>query len=521
MKKLISITLLAVSGLSMAQYQSEGVRFLSQIAPNAFPGAPSTGSAIYGYTSPSGREYAIMGLRNGNAIIDITNPTQPVTIAHIPGPNSTWHENVVLGNHCYAVSDGNGAIGIQIIDLTAADQGQATLVATYNGSAVNKALSNVHTIQADPTTKRLFANGSNRGFVVFDATNPTNIVELGRWTTRYVHDSLIVNHTSGQWAGKQIAYLFCGTQGLSIVDITNPAAMVTLGTTPFYANGGNNTYAHSGVITPDLKYILANDEFDENKNITGSATTLILDVQNLAAPVKTGVFQSGINTIDHNSVLRDGYLYLSAYKAGVRIYDAGNPLAMSEIGWLDTFPTATDDLSYNGNWGVYAQFPSRNVILSDIDRGFFVVDPTEAIGLGAPITSMDFYNSQAQGGSSSSLIRENDALRMQLTGFQRGNWGFRTKFQTNWSTRSAVQVSLDARGVGMVTVSLRNWTTNQFVPVGNYVSNPTTGIQSFSGLPASYVNAAGEVEVQVTAADASRTVTVPWTMGLLQVKVSR
>ena len=43
-------------------------------------GNPSNGNDCWGYTSPSGREYALMGLSNAMAVIEITDPTNPSII---------------------------------------------------------------------------------------------------------------------------------------------------------------------------------------------------------------------------------------------------------------------------------------------------------------------------------------------------------------------------------------------------------------------------------------------------------
>ena len=45
---------------------------------------------------------------------------------------------------------------------------------------------------------------------------------------------------------------------------------------------------------------------------------------------------------------------------------------MTEIGFFDTYP-ADDNTEFNGVWNVYPYFPSGNIILSDIEKGLFVV----------------------------------------------------------------------------------------------------------------------------------------------------
>lgn len=481
-----------------AQYNANGVRLLSQIPLNKFPGSPSEGSAIYGYTAPSGREYAVIGLKNGTAIVDITNPTAPVVINHIPGPSSSWHEQTVLNGYAYAISDGNNAIGIQIIDLRNADNGVAPLVSVYNGASVGKEISNVHTIQADPQTKRLFANGSNRGFVIFDASNPTTLVELGRWTQKYVHDCFVKNYTEGPYAGKQITFLFCGQDGLYIADTTNPANITIIGQTKIYSGSSSNTYCHSGSLSPDGKYMLVNDEFDEFRGNTTSATTIAINIENLTAPFKAGAYKSGLNVIDHNSHQREGFLFLSSYKAGLRILDVKDPLSIKEVGFLDTYP-GTDTMDFDGNWGVFALFPSRNVILSDISRGLFVCDPSEAIGLGAPITSADWGNTVVDD-TNVLQLREIDAQRMLVKPAPRSNKiEFTLGFTSTYNPLSTFDVTIRGAGSGQLKVYMRS-ASNPSNWVEVYTNTLTRAHTTFNinGLSSSaYRNASKEYFMKV------------------------
>jgi len=49
-------------------------------------------SACWGYTAPDGREYALLGTREGTSIIDITDAPTLREVVFIPGPVSAWRE---------------------------------------------------------------------------------------------------------------------------------------------------------------------------------------------------------------------------------------------------------------------------------------------------------------------------------------------------------------------------------------------------------------------------------------------
>jgi len=60
---------------------------------------------------------------------------------------------------------------------------------------------------------------------------------------------------------------------------------------------------------------------------------------------------------------------------------------ITEVGFFDTYPDS-DSANFNGAWNVYPFFASGNIVISDIDSGFFLVrDPS----LGAAdVTLIDF-----------------------------------------------------------------------------------------------------------------------------------
>ncbi|GIR50180.1 MAG: hypothetical protein CM15mP58_22770 [Burkholderiaceae bacterium] len=66
-----------------------------------------------------GREYAIIGLDNGTAFIDITIPNLPVIIGKLPTQteDSSWRDIKVFGNYAYIVSEADNH-GMQVFDLT-------------------------------------------------------------------------------------------------------------------------------------------------------------------------------------------------------------------------------------------------------------------------------------------------------------------------------------------------------------------------------------------------------------------
>ncbi len=486
---------------SFGQFPRQGVHLLSHTGLAAFPGGPGAGSGGWGYTSHSGREYAVFGMENGTAVVDITNPNSPVTIGHVSGPASIWHEPTVLGDFAYSVCDGVNQ-GMQIIDLRFADLGSVTLAATYTAND----LRTVHTIQANQTKKLLYLNGSNLaggGLVVLDATNPVAPVQVGSWSQQYVHDCQVVNFSSGPYAGREIAFLCCGGAGVFIVDITNKSNMVTLGSID-YISGSN--YCHSGQLTEDGRYFLVNDEFDEGNGLVDQCTTHRLDVSDLAHPQYAGRYQNGGNYIDHNSHIRGNTMYLSAYRGGIRVYDIGDPLNIQEIGYFDTYPDGSG-FSYTGAWGVCAIFPSGNVTAFDINRGLFVLDPGETLGQGAYLDTVEATAGRIVSGGKTSL-RKSDSklLHARYEAMNDDSVPIITlvvEAQTDKSPVAwldlEVQSRIDGIDRGVCTAALWNWDAGRWDDVGSFEINTANGVDIISNLPTStFSTAQGLMRLRLT-----------------------
>ena len=76
--------------------------------------------------------------------------------------------------------------------------------------------------------------------------------------------------------------------------------------------------------------------------------------------------------------------YLSNYRAGIRVLDISQigDENITELGFFDTYPDS-NSANFNGAWSVYPFFASNNIVISDIDRGFFLVrDPSLGLDTG-------------------------------------------------------------------------------------------------------------------------------------------
>ncbi|NEQ48562.1 MAG: choice-of-anchor B family protein [Leptolyngbya sp. SIO3F4] len=347
-------------------FPSEGVALLGWMPINEFPGQ-SFGNDCWGYTSPSGREYAIMGFSDGSGFVDITNPTSPVLLEMIAGPGSIWRDMKVYDEYAYIVSEGGG--GIQVVDLTDIDNGNVTLInEVFDGG--NAA---THNVAINEETGFLYrTGGSGNGLRFYDLADPANPVFVGAWQDRYVHDAQIVVMDGGPFAGREIAFCCAGfgnggiETGLSIVDVTDKLNPVTL----VHYQYPQGAYSHQGWLSEDQQYFYLNDEQDET-DFGVTSRMHIIDVSDLENPFEVETFTNGLPSITHNLYVKGDRVFASNYSSGLRIFDISNPTSPTEVAFFDTLP-ANDGVNFNSLWSNYPYFESGVIIGSDRQAGLFI-----------------------------------------------------------------------------------------------------------------------------------------------------
>ncbi|MHC5109092.1 MAG: choice-of-anchor B family protein [Planctomycetota bacterium] len=374
-------------------FPSENVTLLSHVDLEDFPGQPERANDCWGYVSPSGREYALVGLFHALAVVEVTNPSAPVVIAEIDHQESNWSDIKVYQDHAYVVNEEGG--GMDVVDLSQVDNGVVTLVQRFTESSLNTA----HNVAVDTTSGFLYLCGANLnsgGLIAIDVSTPAAPFLAGAVMGAegaYVHDAQIVTYTKGPNSGKQIAFCANGGTGLDIYDVTDKGNMFRLSRSTY----PNLSYAHQ-CWTEDFQYLYLNDELDAVNE------TVIFDILDLSSPSVVGTFSSGVEAIDHNLYIHQGIIYEAEYTAGLRVFDASDPVNPVPLGWLDTYPPS-DAAATIGAWGTYPFLPSGNVLISTKDAGLFVVR------IGEPPLQFAFPD-----GTPDQVLPTGDSFAVQITG---------------------------------------------------------------------------------------------------------
>jgi len=396
-------------GERSSQFDAQGITLLSQVPTNQI-GTGGSGSDCWGYVSPSGREYALMTVETGLGVIEVTDPTNPVVVGFIGSANSIWHDVKVLGEYAYKVNESGN--GIQVIDLRDVDNGNVSLIANVRQGGHTT----THNIIANPDTGYLYlagANVANGGLIAVSTANPQSPSFAGSWNNRYVHDAQVVTMQVGAYAGREIAFCFNGGAGVEIIDVTDKSNMVKIGGSSY----PQIQYCHQGWLSEDQQYLYVNDELDEGVTVSQTTTRVFRihdpnwtgapgSAPSPANPVFVGTFTSGRAAIDHNLYTRDGVIFQANYRSGLRVFDAtadgANP---TQIAFFDTYP-GSDSANFNGAWNVYPYLPSRTVLVSDIERGLFVL----RLDVGPTAQAVGFDFEQAPGGQ----VGPNEAVTVRV-----------------------------------------------------------------------------------------------------------
>jgi choice-of-anchor B domain-containing protein len=363
-------------------YPCKAINLMSFIPKNELGGGSSSLNDIWGWTDPTtGAEIAIIGKRNGTSFVDISTPENPVVIGFLPsrnGGSDTWRDIKVYSDHAFIVADGMGnrSHGMQVFDLTTLKD--ISPGSTLSSTATMGTFGAAHNIVINEDTGFAYVVGSNKcsgGLYMVDISEPTNPTYAGCFSRDgYTHDAqcVVYNGPDSDYTGHEICVGY-NEDTVTIIDVTDKSNPVQISRTGYQGSA----YTHQGWFLDDThSTILFNDELDEQRGRTSKTTSFIWDVSDLESPVELGRYLGTTEAIDHNLYTKDGYVFETNYRAGLRILN-GSPArqgTLDEVAFFDTIP-GSNAAQFSGTWSNYIWFESGNIVLSDIGTGFFVVKP--------------------------------------------------------------------------------------------------------------------------------------------------
>jgi choice-of-anchor B domain-containing protein len=361
-----------VGGLA-DDFGCSGITLRSRV-PAADMGDATGGNDIWGWgDSQSGDEYALVGLQNGTAFVNVTDPENPVVVGRLPTNTtpSIWRDIKVYQDYAYVVADAAGAHGLQVFDLTrlrGSPPGQ-----TFTADAVYSGFTNAHNIAINEDTARLYAVGTNtcnEGLHIVSLADPVAPMMLGCHADADTHDTqcVVYQGPDADYAGREICFSSNGNH-VGIADVTDAAATTTIFSAAYPQTG----FTHQGWLTEDQRFFLFGDELDES-NLGVPTRTHIFDMADLDSPVYISAYEAATTAIDHNLYILGNRVYEANYSTGLRVLefqDLSNS-EIQEVAYFDTYPD-DDATSFEGMWSVYPYLPSGNIIANDRTNGLFVL----------------------------------------------------------------------------------------------------------------------------------------------------
>ena len=360
-------------------YPCDNVDLMSTISLSELGGVQNMND-IWGWTdSDSGREFALIGMRNGTSFVEVTDPVNPLVIGFLATAttNSLWRDVKVFNDYAFVVSEAGGH-GMQVFDLAELLIDYDEYPVVFEQSAYYDLFGRAHNIAINEASGYAYGIGTSTfsgGLHFVDISDPLNPQVAGGFgADGYTHDAQIVNYTGpdGDYFEREIAFC-CNEDAVTIVDVTDKTDPVQISTLGY----DFSAYTHQGWLTEDENFFIFNDEIDETSGFTPTTKTLIMDVRDLDNPVLHYEYLSSSTAIDHNLYTKGSLCYQSNYRSGLRILDMGNVFEqeISTLGFFDSQPM-DDFQDYSGTWSNYAYFPSGTVIMSDMYTDFFILRPT-------------------------------------------------------------------------------------------------------------------------------------------------
>ena len=314
---------------------------------------------VWGYAA-GGREYALVGLRTGVNIQDVTDPANPVDKGTATGVTSGWRDIKTYSTYAYVTNESNN--GIMIIDLSNLATASITASDYWDWDPTIAGLGDLntcHNLYIDGAGYAYLAgcNLNSGGILYVDLfTDPANPSYVDKGPAIYAHDVFVDGnrmYTSEIYDGE-----------FGIYNIANKANTIDIGSSTTPGNFTHNVWT-------DGSTAFTTDEIGNGTvgayDINDLNNIELLDEFKPLATVNTGV-------IPHNVHLLNGYVVTSHYSDGVVIIDGSVPDNLIEVGNYDTYTGG--GTGFNGAWGAYPFLPSGNILVSDRANGLFVVTPT-------------------------------------------------------------------------------------------------------------------------------------------------
>lgn len=374
-------------------FPCQNINLLAHINNSTLKAGAAFASDIWGFVDlNTQREYVIIGLSNGVAVVDISDPASPWVVGTSNGLHSTWRDIKIYQTwdetagrwHAWAYVSTEANMGLKVLDLGNLPHSfsEGNYVSDF-ATAHNVYLANVDysfgvtRAGAEPVLTVAGSNMAGGRYRLYGLTNPATPQLIRSQGAGYMHDAASVQISDTRKDSQCVNAEQTSTCKLladfnestvDIWDVTDPDAPVELSSTTY----SSASYVHSGWWSEDGQYLFVHDELDESQRSLNT-TVRVFSMANLNSPQLVESWVGPTRAIDHNGFVRGNRYYVSNYVEGLTVLDISDPTNLQRIAWFDTEPASTSPV-FEGAWGVYPFFPSGTLAVSDINSGLYLLE---------------------------------------------------------------------------------------------------------------------------------------------------
>jgi choice-of-anchor B domain-containing protein len=283
----------------------------------------------------------------GWSLVDVTDPRMPFRRSSTGG---LFTQDVKAAGTLLAATNEAPEVGAGVALYDISDPA-APVELSRIGSGL---ATSVHNVFLDGGF--LYASSNSTGRVeIFDVRTPTIPVHVAsvEKTGGRIHDAVVVD-------GRLYSSFLGG--GFTVHDVSNPAVPREL-----VSHDYPDAFTHSAWPSAGGRFLFTTDEVPG-----GHMRVFDLVTPDGGGPVRqVGRFIASQPAIIHNVHTRGDLVFASYYTAGMRVIDVSTPRLPVEVGFIDTFPGASQ--TFQGAWGVYPYDPAGRIFISDQQTGLWIV----------------------------------------------------------------------------------------------------------------------------------------------------
>ncbi|MGE0867527.1 MAG: LVIVD repeat-containing protein [Kofleriaceae bacterium] len=396
-------TSLGDGGLDDSDGGAEGPPTLTLVGHNDL-GARGMNAALALYD-----HYAYISFRGdatrddaGIAIVDIADPTQPQLVGHLGAPDEavdglTSRELrvipakkllIVMNATCNAgaqcASNPDDDPGFKFFDLT--DPVHPARIGSFDISHLHEFF--VWQDPANPQRILLYvtSNETSTGLAVLDATDPTDVQQLGTWKL----GRGVQLHSLSVSDDGTTAYMAHAEAGVMVADVSDfatgandPELRLVTGS----LDGAKWTgETHSAVLIPGRPVVLATDEnwdcpygFVHMADITNPAKPVLVGEYRLPENDPSSCTDDPVPFTSHNPTVTEHLAIITWYAHGMLVLDTTDPAHPTELVRFTPAPipsVATEEPELEGNHVLMWSYPILKdglIYVADIRNGLYVL----------------------------------------------------------------------------------------------------------------------------------------------------